>query len=134
MSTEGNVAIARRFYDCFTANDLDGVMATLADEARFRVPGKPDEFASGGWYDKTKIRRLFEFMLGRLKNGLPMEVISVMADGDRVAMEIVSDGELDNGRRYNNEYFVLFTIKDGRIREVREYNDTLHAYKVWLEP
>jgi ketosteroid isomerase-like protein len=134
MNIEDNAAIARHFYDCFTANDLDGVMATLAEDARFRVAGKPEEFASGGWYDKAKVRRLFEFMLSRLKNGLPMEVISVMADGDRVAMEIVSDGELDNGRRYNNEYFVLFTIKDGKIREVREYNDTLHAYKVWIEP
>ena len=40
---------------------------------------------------------------------------------------------MENGRRYNNEYFVLFTITDGKIREAREYNDTLHAYKTWIE-
>lgn len=63
-----------------------------------------------------------------------MEVISVMADGNRVALEVISEGELENGRRYNNEYFVLFKIVDGKIKEVREYNDTLHAYKTWIEP
>jgi ketosteroid isomerase-like protein len=133
MSIEDNVAIARRFYDSFTANDIDGVMETLAEDAQFRVPGKPDELSSAGWYDKAKIRRLFEFMTGRLKNGLRMEVLSVMADGDRVALEVISEGELENGRRYNNEYFVLFKITGGKIKEVREYNDTLHAYKTWLE-
>ena len=47
MSIEQNVAVARRFYECFSANDLDGVMATLSDDARFRVPGKPSELSSG---------------------------------------------------------------------------------------
>jgi uncharacterized protein len=134
VSTEANVAVARQFYDCFSTSDLEGVMATMSEEARFRVPGKPDEFGSAGWYDKAKIRRLFEFMIGRLKDGLKMNVLDVMADGDRVALQVESRGELDNGRVYNNEYFVLMTITDGKIREVRDYNDTLHAYKVWMEP
>jgi ketosteroid isomerase-like protein len=133
MSMEDNVALARQFYEGFTNNDLDAVMATLADDARFRVPGKPDELQAGGWYDKAKLRKLFDRMLSRLKNGLKMEVVSVMADGNRVALEVISEGELENGRRYNNEYFVLFKIVDGTIKEVREYNDTLHAYKTWVE-
>lgn len=133
MSIEENVDVARRFYECFTTNDLEGVMATLHEDARFRVPGKPDEFQSGGWYDKAKLRKLFEFMLSRLKSGLKMEVVSVMTDGNRVALEVISEGELENGRRYNNEYFVLFKVVDGKIKEVREYNDTLHAYKTWVE-
>ncbi len=133
MSIEDNVAIARRFYDSFTAGDLEGVMATLSEDAQFRVPGKPDELSSAGWYDKAKIRKLFEFMTSRLKGSLRMEVLSVLADGDRVALEVTSEGDLENGRRYNNEYFVLFTIRGGKIVEVREYNDTLHAYKIWLE-
>jgi ketosteroid isomerase-like protein len=133
MSVEDNVAVARRFYDCFTANDIDGVMATLADDARFRVPGKPGEFASAGWYDKAKVRRLFDFMVGSLDGPLRMEVTSVLADGDRVAMEVTSEGHLRNGRVYNNEYFVLFKITGGKIIEVREYNDTLHAHKIWVE-
>ena len=133
MSIEDNVDVARRFYEGFTNNDIDAVMATLAEDARFRVPGKPDELQSGGWYDKAKLRKLFDLMLSRLKSGLKMEVISVMADGNRVALEVISEGELENGRRYNNEYFVLFKIVDGKIKEVREYNDTLHAYKTWVE-
>lgn len=133
MSIEDNVDVARRFYEGFTTNDIDAVMGTLADDARFRVPGKPDELPAGGWYDKAKLRKLFDLMLSRLKSGLKMEVVSVMADGNRVALEVISEGELENGRRYNNEYFVLFKIVDGKIKEVREYNDTLHAYKTWVE-
>jgi ketosteroid isomerase-like protein len=133
MTVEQNVAIARRFYERFNANDLDGVMATFSEDARFRVPGKSDELSSAGWYDKTKIRRLFEFMTSRLRDGLRMEVLSVLADGDKVALEVESRGELDSGRVYNNEYVVLMTIRDGKISEVREYNDTLHAYKTWIE-
>jgi ketosteroid isomerase-like protein len=56
---------------------------------------------------------------------------SVIADGDMVALEMEGLGKLSNGRVYNNEYVILFVIRDGLIREVREYNDTLHAYNVW---
>ena len=85
-------------------------------------------------HDKEQIARIFHRMAGRLKNGLRMKVKSAIAEGDRVALEIESHGELENGRVYQNEYHTLVTVRDGKIREVREYLDTQHVHRTWFQP
>jgi uncharacterized protein len=73
-------------------------------------------------------------MMERLKDGLSMTVKTTIAEGDLVALEVESDGELTNGRHYHNEYHTLMRVSDGKILEVREYSDTQHAHAVWLQP
>ncbi len=57
---------------------------------------------------------------------LKFTVTSVMAEGNRVAAEVESDGLHFSGRRYENRYHFLFTIDDRKIVGVKEYMDTLH--------
>jgi uncharacterized protein len=128
---ETNARIARQFFERFDARDLDGAFALMTDDARFRIPGKPSETPSAGYYDMKKLRQLFERILKAVPEGVRMTFKSVIADGDMVALEMEGLGRLSNGRTYNNEYVILFVIRDGLIQEVREYNDTLHAYNVW---
>jgi uncharacterized protein len=61
-----------------------------------------------------------------------MTVTSVIAEGDRLAVEVQSQGDLKNGRRYRQQYHFAIELRDGRICAVREYLDTQHAYDVWL--
>jgi ketosteroid isomerase-like protein len=87
--------------------------------------------------DTTKhkeIAALFRRMDARLENGLNMTVKSVIAEDDDVALEVESHGELKNGNQYRNEYHTLMRFSDGKIRQVREYMDTQHAYEIWLRP
>jgi uncharacterized protein len=72
-------------------------------------------------------------MLGRLKSGLTMTVKSSIAEGDKVALEVQSYGELTNGRIYSQEYHFLMEFRDGKIGAVREYLDTQHAHQVWFQ-
>jgi ketosteroid isomerase-like protein len=73
-------------------------------------------------------------MVDALESGLNMSVVSCMAEGDRVALEVVSAGNLKNGRQYRQEYHMLLTFRDGKIMSVREYLDTQHANDVWSAP
>ena len=52
------------------------------------------------------------------------------AEGERVAVEAESHGELNNGAIYNNHYHFLFIVRDGKITAIKEYNDTKHASDV----
>jgi ketosteroid isomerase-like protein len=72
-------------------------------------------------------------MSDQLVNGLKMPVKGLIAEGDKVAVEVVSHGELQNGRTYTNEYHMLMTIRDGRISEVKEYLDTQHVFATWFQ-
>jgi len=41
---------------------------------------------------------LYKRMVNALQDGLKMTVVSCIAEGDRVALEVVSTGDLKNGR------------------------------------
>lgn len=133
VQLDANKSVARQFFERFDANDIDGVMDLFADEATFQVPGKPEEMRSAGVYDKARLRGLFERMVSRLQGGLRMSTLKLIAEGDTVVAEATSRGELTNGRIYDQRYLTLFRVVNGRISEAREYNDTLHAYRIWFE-
>ena len=134
MTTAANKAIAFKFFECFTASDIKGALDTMADDATWCIPGKKERSPSAGLYSKEKIGRLFGRMVGALKQGLEMKVVSCIAEGDRVALEVVSSGDLENGREYRQEYHMLMKFSGGKIVSVREYLDTQHANDVWAAP
>lgn len=61
---------------------------------------------------------------------LKFTVTSLMAEDNRVAAEVESDGLHYSGKRYKNRYHFLFTIEQRKIVAVKEYMDTLHLS--WL--
>lgn len=129
-----NKAIAYRFFERFSASDIEGALATMTDDATWWIPGKKERSPSAGLYAKDKIGRLFHRMVSALENGLSMTVLSCTAEDDRVALEVVSAGDLKNGRKYRQEYHMLMTFRDGQIASVREYLDTQHAHDIWATP
>ena len=127
-------AVARDFFDRLSASDVTGALDLLSDDVTWWLAGKPDEMRFGGTYTKERLERLLRAMMARLPDGMRMTVRSTITEGDRVAVEVSSNGVLDNGRRYQNEYHFAMRMADGRITDVREYNDTQHAYAVWIAP
>jgi ketosteroid isomerase-like protein len=48
----------------------------------------------------------------------------IFADGDFVIVEAQGAATMKDGRPYNNRYCFVIHMRDGKIREVREYLDT----------
>jgi uncharacterized protein len=134
MTTQQNKQTAAEFFARFSAGDIAGAVDLLSADATWWIAGKPELFPPAGLYTKEEIAKLFARMTDRLKNGLSMTVKNAIAEGELVALEVESHGELANGRIYDNEYHTLMRVFGGQIREVREYSDTQHAHSVWLEP
>lgn len=129
-----NKDIAREFFVRFSSGDISDATDLLSDDATWWIPGKPGEKPTAGLHTKEGITNLFLRMMGRLKDGLRINIRNMLAEGDMVAVEAESRGELTNGRSYNNEYLFLMRMTGERIIEVREYNDTQHAHNVWFAP
>jgi len=98
MTTEANQAVAHQFFECFTENEIHGALDTMADDATWRLPGKKESSPSAGLYPKDEVGSLYKRMVNALQDGLKMTVVSCIAEGDRVALEVVSTGDLKNGR------------------------------------
>lgn len=134
MTTLQNKQIATDLFARFTASDIDGVLALMADDVTWRLPGKPELLPTAGVYDKERLGRLFRRMVAALEGGLKMTVVGMIAEGDSVAVEVESSGDLKSGREYRQQYHFLITLRDGKIATVREYLDTHHAWDVWIKP
>lgn len=60
---------------------------------------------------------------------LHIDILNMIGEGDRVAMEAESNIlHPTNGRRYNNFYCYIFRVDKGEILLFKEYQDTLHLY------
>jgi ketosteroid isomerase-like protein len=134
MNTQQNKQLAGELFARFTAGDIAGVLGMMAEDATWKIPGRKGEMPSSGTHSKEKIARVFHAMVAELKGGaLKMTMRGALAEGDQVAVEAESYGELKNGRVYSQEYHFLMTFRDGKISAVREYLDTQHAFLTWFK-
>jgi hypothetical protein len=134
MNIEQNKELARRFFDSFSSNDVAAALNLLSNDATWWIAGRPEQLPAAGNYSKEKLARLFQTMAGQLPDGLKMTVKSLIAEGDKVALEVESLGRWQNGRVYNQQYHFLVTIRDEKICEVKEYLDTQHVFSTWFQP
>lgn len=65
-----------------------------------------------------------------MPTGLSPTIQTVTAEGDRVAVEFEGNATLSNGASYCNQYCRVFTVRDGKIRQVNEYFCTKLADEV----
>ena len=118
------VAVARRFLEAMSRQDTDGMLAEVCDDLVFEVPFAPKgaprrvegKVAFDGFMRPAFNRLWSAFQLG------PLDLRSE-ADPERVIAEYTSEATMRNGKPYNNTYLSLFTIRDGKIVEIREFFD-----------
>jgi ketosteroid isomerase-like protein len=122
MSSEENRKTALKMMADMEAFRLDD--AILTDDVSWWVPGR-------GAISKRMFQEMAAGFQPMLAGKFTLTVHGVTADGDRVAIEAESLAPLANGKTYNNTYHFLFLFRDGKICQVKEYNDSLHAAQIF---
>jgi ketosteroid isomerase-like protein len=120
--TNKDVVIA--FIEAFSNGDAEAAKACLA----------PDAMTVAKGFGKLSGPRPYEIIVattGAFKDliptGLQPSFKSVTAEGDRVVVEFEGNATLVNGEDYANQYCMVFTLADGRIKHVNEYYCTILA-------
>jgi ketosteroid isomerase-like protein len=91
--------------------------------------------ASPGWTKSETIDIFRQTQQNCVDGRFDLTPLSFTAEGDRVAFEAIGYAvNKANGRVYDNRYHHLLVCHDGRIVEMREYQDTLLLYDVWMAP
>lgn len=130
-STEDNKAAVGTFLEIFSEGNVEKTLAALSDDVTWWVSGKLDGMS--GSYDKQGFGQLIGGVADVYTAPLRITPISMVAEGDKVAVEADSYAELKDGRVYDPRCHFLFRVaNDGRIAEVHEYLDTKHAYDIFF--
>jgi hypothetical protein len=120
-------AILEQYVAAVQAGDEDAIREHFAEDATWRLDGELP--ISGIWEGRDAI--LGDFLGTAMSYYAPgsvsLEITSIVADGDRAAMQWTSRAHTLEGRPYVNRCAAFFTVRDGRITSVHEYMDTLYA-------
>lgn len=128
MSIERNKEIAKTFLKVMAAHeDMAWLEEHMDDEATYWTCGKPHLFAYAGRRSKKEFIDWARNPSIFVDGGAKVSFGQCTAEGDRVALESRTHGVLPDGRVYTNEYHYLFTFRNGKILEVKEYMDTQAA-------
>ena len=110
-----NIEIVQSFYKAWAAGDLDGSLAHCTEDIVWdNVPLKPFE-------GKERVRRFLE----KFANGMSharYDIKNHLESGDLLMIEAVERYNKD-GHSVAVPYMALFTMRDGRIAEMRDYFD-----------
>lgn len=126
MSPETNKQVAQRFLKASAAHDAGVFGDLMCDDATFWTCGKPHLFPAAGRKSKAEIVAYMETP-SPFDGGGVSRFGTIIAEGDKVMVESFNGGKSFDGRDYDNTYIYLFTFRDGKILEVKEYLDTLAA-------
>lgn len=109
--------IARLIAGRADADDL------IADHASWWVAGGWD---GGGSFSKAEMGRVAEVSQLWFREPMRFSVRGLIAHDAYVAVELHSDALLRDGAPYNNDYVMIYEVRDGLIVSIREYLDTQH--------
>lgn len=128
---DDNKAAVARFLQTFSEGNVERTVGALTDDATWWVSGGIDGMS--GSYDKEGFGKLIAGVADVYVAPLRITPTSMVAEGDKVAVEADSYAELKNGRIYDPRCHFLFGVApDGRIATVHEYLDTKLAHDIFF--
>lgn len=133
MEPENNKEIVREFFQRFSAADIKGAISLLDDSVIWHVMGREGGLPMSGEMDKEGVADLIKVVRDAFPDKLKLSPTGWTAEGDRVALEMESFGVKANTTVYNNKYHFLITLSEGKITSLKEYMDTYHVKKVFID-
>ena len=116
-----------RYIEAVRDGDADTVHDSFAPDATWHFPG--DLPISKVWHGREAIIKDFLGGMGPLlvPGTMKIELVSTIAEGDRVVAEWTSKAQTVHDTSYDNRCIGIFTVHDGQITSVVEYADTRHV-------
>ena len=129
LETEAK-AVLRRYLDALTAGDLAAIAGSFAEDATWSIHGTMP--LSGTKQGRDAIMEFLTSAGSLYQPGTQSFTFGeITAEADRAVLEWRVRGvAAATGRNYDNAYCGVFRVRGGRITEVREYLDSLHAAQV----
>lgn len=122
--------VAHSFMRAFWDGDLARADEWLTDDALWIFQPSMPYVAEGGavWPAREAMRRITADLFGAFDPSADFRVVvtSMIGDGASAALEYHAEGRLIGGGAYANRYAACFTVRGGKVAEVRPYNDTKH--------
>lgn len=122
--SDSNVQVVQEAYAAFQRGDVDGVLSRLNEDIDWQFYGPTELPTAGPRKGKAEVGRFFQ-QVGQLWNFERFEPRQFVSQGDVViALGFYSGTAKGSGRSFHSEWAHVFSIKNGKCSQFREYADT----------
>ena len=120
--------------EMFYSGDVEGALARCSDDVEFFANAPIDILPHMGHrHGKAEVREMWQTIHSRYSQ-MRYEVPIIVAEGDKVAANIRAFfRKRGNNRIVQFDIAVFYTLRDGRIAEIREIMDTFDLVQQVLE-
>lgn len=123
MNAADNKALMQRIYSGIAEYDNTLFLQHLADDAVWIVTGQYSwSHAFRG--REAILGNLLGYVSTRMQGRRRVVAYNYLADGDQVVIETKGDNVTVDGARYDNDYCMVFRLRDGMMVEIKEYCDS----------
>src|SRR5262245_22027672 len=105
-------------YDAFSRGDIPSILAVLAEDIRWHVPGRSP--LSRDYRGHAEVLGFFGHFLELSGGTFQLRVDDVLASGDRVVV-LCTTAARRGGRSWSSSQVHVWTVKDGKATTFREY-------------
>jgi ketosteroid isomerase-like protein len=120
--------------EAFYAGDIEGALSRCSDDVDFVANAPVDILPHMGHrHGKAEIREMWQTIHARYSS-MRYEVPTIIAEGDKVAANIrLFFRKRSNDRIVQFDLASFFTLRDGRVTQIREILDTFDLVQQVLE-
>jgi len=128
-NVEQNRSIVRELIETFTRLDLSRVCELISKDADWWVVGQQSA-------KRDAVLESFQKLEPGVYSKAEIDILGMIAEGDRVVVEWTLALEFLDGRTYQNEYVWLVTLQDSQVIKLRVYNnmDKLRSFFQIAQP
>jgi ketosteroid isomerase-like protein len=125
MTEQDNVQAVQDIYAAFQQGDIETVLKALTDDVRWWVAGSPNSLPYAGTYTGREQVTQFFKVLGETVEFETFEPQEYLAQGEKV----VASGRdrrrtKSNNNVFENQWAMIFTLRQGKVTAFRAYDDT----------
>jgi ketosteroid isomerase-like protein len=124
MSVQENVQIVKDAYAAFGRGDIQDLLALFAEDIEWITPGEGLPLA-GTYRGHAAVAEFFQ-KISEMVEFSSFEPREFVAEGDRVLVVGFDRGRVKaTNRTFEGHWVFAFTVRNGKVTNVREYIDTL---------
>jgi len=122
---KSNVDFVQGIYAAFGKEDVAAVMNSLAPDVEWLVNGRRSDYPTlGVWKGRAEVQKFFT-LVGEHENFSEFTPKDFHVAGDVVFVLGHYAGTIaTTGRAFESDWLHMFTIKDGKVAQFREFTDT----------
>jgi uncharacterized protein len=130
MSIDKNKQTIEQYFAAVNRGDKEGILQLLADDFVFKGMGRHPDWMRYQW-DREAFADAPRDMSTKMQRPIVMNLLGMIAELDRVAVQAESYAEMNSGKIYDNAYHFVFIFEQDKIREVLEYCCTYTVFDVF---